>query len=246
MLDLNDHQVEHYDPESKDGFEIEQYLETLEQLAVQHQQQRLLEQQQQQHQEQKYPGVTSRSRPKRNPRSSPSSSSSAYSAWGRAQATGSAYLLILGGVICVFFPDGFIGIYSIILGFLVYMIEQKLLVNSGSLSSSSSAAGRNKTFLPPSFSPAVVLRPYSTRSCLYLISAAPCFLRAPNYSGGMCLFSSGLTYALAAIIDWRKQRSIKRKRIGSEISRSVGRGSTIGGTPSTSKSRVGRIIQGFR
>lgn len=138
-----------------------------------------------------------------------------------------------------------------VVGLMVYMIEQRLFVHSGS--SSSSAAG---SFLPVSFSPSTVLRPHSVRSCLYLIAAVPCFLRAPNYSGGICLVSSALTYALAAIIHWVKQRSLKHRRPGSvagmslegpELGKSARNSAAAnGGGPSVTQSRVGRIIQGFR
>ncbi|KAG9321296.1 hypothetical protein KVV02_007869 [Mortierella alpina] len=40
------------------------------------------------------------------------SPSSAYLAWARAQATGSAYLLIGGGTLCLLFPDWWSGTYS--------------------------------------------------------------------------------------------------------------------------------------
>ncbi|KAG0214445.1 hypothetical protein BGX33_002171 [Mortierella sp. NVP41] len=100
------------------------------------------------------------------------------------------------------------GVRLHILGFLVYLIEQK--------SSSShhgdkpptglySHQGHTPTPPPTSFSPSSVLKAHSIRSLFYIMTAIPCFLRAPNYTGGLCLITSGFTYAVAAIFASRKK-----------------------------------------
>ncbi|KAF9581535.1 hypothetical protein BGW38_001417, partial [Lunasporangiospora selenospora] len=55
-----------------------------------------------------------------------------------------------------------------------------------------------------------VLRSYPVKASIYLLAAGPCFLRASNYSGGLCLVSSGLTYAVAATIDWKARKTLRR------------------------------------
>ncbi|KAG0293321.1 hypothetical protein BGZ98_002223 [Dissophora globulifera] len=71
------------------------------------------QQQQQQHQQHPQQHEASQQRRSSSPSPSPSSSSaSAYAAWARAQATGSSYLLVAGGILCLLFPEALPGIYS--------------------------------------------------------------------------------------------------------------------------------------
>ncbi|KAK3832524.1 MAG: hypothetical protein JOS17DRAFT_789921 [Linnemannia elongata] len=133
-------------------------------------------------------------------RRSPKSPSSAYSAWARSQAMASVYILVAGGALCLFFPEWHSGAYSIVLGILVYFIEQKPSSNQ-----SSPGGPHAGQMLPPSsLTPSTVLKAHSIRSAFYIISSVPCFLRAPNYTGGSCLITSGLTYAVAAFLASRK------------------------------------------
>ncbi|KAI8603926.1 hypothetical protein EDD21DRAFT_5987 [Dissophora ornata] len=161
-----------------------------------------LQQQRQQQQRRRSPG-----------RSRFQKSSSAYSAWARAQATGSAYFLVGGGILCLFFRNWMSGAYSILLGILVYFVEQR----PHHPNTNKSVSGLSAPTIPPtSFTPSAVLRAPSVRSSFYIIAAVPCFLCAPNYSGGMCLVSSGLTYSVAATIDWRKRRLMQKSKRSSE------------------------------
>ncbi|KAF9153490.1 hypothetical protein BG015_003319 [Linnemannia schmuckeri] len=64
-----------------------------------------------------------------------------------------------------------------------------------------------------------ILKAHSIRSTFYIIASVPCFLRAPNYTGGLCLTTSGLTYAVAAILANRKSKG-KGKDKGKPQSRS--------------------------
>ncbi|KAI7816056.1 hypothetical protein BC939DRAFT_66277 [Gamsiella multidivaricata] len=212
---------------------IEGYTESLS-LAAEQQQQQADTLQLQQEQIHTQPVVeTQRRVPDNRPRRiQKSSSSSAYAAWIRAQATGSAYctrimfkvfgiclafcfaqqsgkpgnshifyaVLVSGGALCLFFSNWISGVYSIVLGILVYLIEQTPpRRTSGSL-----AASKQPRI---SFLPSTVLRAQSIRVLFYVPAAVPCFLRAPNYPGGLCLISSGITYTVATAIDWRKKRA---------------------------------------
>src|SRR5690554_8203304 len=91
-----------------------------------------------------------------------------------------------------------------ILGLLVFLIEQRPAhhaVSTGIRSSTAKYKRRNVGLFPlGSFSPSKVLDTHSVRSLFYIIASVPCFLRAPNYSGGLCLISSGLTYVVPAKI----------------------------------------------
>ncbi|KAG0319391.1 hypothetical protein BGZ99_005123 [Dissophora globulifera] len=82
-------------------------------LHPEQQQQQLQQQQKQQHQQHPQQHEPSQQRRSSSPSPSPSSSSaSAYAAWARAQATGSSYLLVAGGILCLLFPEALPGIYS--------------------------------------------------------------------------------------------------------------------------------------
>ncbi|KAH7042313.1 hypothetical protein BKA57DRAFT_538969 [Linnemannia elongata] len=136
------------------------------------------------------------------PRRSPKSPSSAYSAWARSQAMASVYILVAGGILCLFFPEWLSGAYSIVLGILVYFIEQKPSSNQ----SSTGGPHASQILSPSSLLPSTVLKAHSIRSTFYTIASVPCFLRAPNYTGGLCLITSGLTYAVAAILASQKSK----------------------------------------
>ncbi|KAG0378166.1 hypothetical protein BGX24_004589 [Mortierella sp. AD032] len=139
----------------------------------------------------------------RRPRRSPKTPSSAYSAWAKAQAMASVYILVAGGALCLFFPEWLSGAYSIILGLLVYFIEQKPSSNNNNNKNTSNENGPTPK---ASFTPSSVLKEHSIRSAFYIIASVPCFLRASNFTGGMCLITSGLTYAVAAIFANRKSK----------------------------------------
>ncbi|CAO3570105.1 unnamed protein product [Mortierella alpina] len=142
------------------------------------------------------------------------SSSSAYSAWARAQATGSAYLLIGGGTLCLLFPDWWSGAYSIAIGLVIRLAEQKPTRHH--LKNNTLKASANRTLKPQGpkpykaalllLMPPTVLRSPLIRSLFYILAALPCFLSAPNFSGGLSLVSAGLTYLAAAIMDRRRPR----------------------------------------
>ncbi|KAF8947692.1 hypothetical protein BGZ47_008189 [Haplosporangium gracile] len=51
-----------------------------------------------------------------------------------------------------------------------------------------------------------ILKAHSIRSTFYIVASVPCFLRAPNYTGGLCLITSGLTYAVTAILTNQKSK----------------------------------------
>ncbi|KAI8360168.1 hypothetical protein B0O80DRAFT_196137 [Mortierella sp. GBAus27b] len=199
---------------------IQEYSEALSLTAAQ--QQQLADALRLQMQQEQTYTPESPNRPSRRPypssSSSPlsSSSSSVFAAWARAQATGSAYFLLVGGALCLFFPGWFSGAYSILLGILVQCIERKPFSPSGSGSPASNSTTTPPPRLPPlsarSFMPATVLRAHSVRALFYIVAAIPCFLRAPNYSGGICLVSSATTYAVAGAMDWRKKRVSRPRR----------------------------------
>ena len=73
------------------------------------------------------------------------------------------------------------------------------------------------------------------RALFYLVSSVPCFLRAPSYTGGVCLVSAALTYALAAFVEARMQAR-KKRAMNSGSTASAG---------STASSRAKRVILGF-
>ncbi|KAF9974898.1 hypothetical protein BGZ73_001596 [Actinomortierella ambigua] len=60
-----------------------------------------------------------------------------------------------------------------------------------------------------SLGPATVLRPYPVRAIFYGIASIPCFLFAPNYSGGLCLVCCSLTFGLAG---WVERSNIIRQQ----------------------------------
>ncbi|KAG9066290.1 hypothetical protein KI688_001511 [Linnemannia hyalina] len=168
-----------------------QFFQDLQQQQAQAQE----EQQQQQQQQQR--------KPQTRPRRSPKSSSSAYSAWARTQAMASVYILVAGGALCLIFPGWLPGAYSIALGILVYSIERK---PSSNQSSTEGPPHAGKILSSSTLSPSKVLKAHSIRSTFYIIASVPCFLRAPNYTGGLCLITSGLTYAVAAFLANRKSK----------------------------------------
>ncbi|KAG0039750.1 hypothetical protein BGZ82_006904 [Podila clonocystis] len=151
------------------------------------------------------------------PRRSTKPLSSAYAAWAQSQAKGSAFFLIAGGILCLFLPDWYSGMYSI-----------EVHTKSKHLSQDHPSATTT------SCSPASVLASPTIRALFYLVASVPCFLRAPSYSGGLCLVSAALTYALAALVEARRQA--RKKRAMNSSTASAG---------STASSRARRIILGF-
>ncbi|KAG0078635.1 hypothetical protein BGZ92_001390 [Podila epicladia] len=164
------------------------------------------------------------------PRRSTKSLSSAYAAWAQSQAKGSAFFLVAGGILCLFFPDWYSGVYSICLGAFVSYLEAASEAHAKPKRLSQDSPSATTT----SCSPASVLASPAIRALFYLVSSVPCFLRAPSYSGGMCLVSAALTYALAAFVEARKQA--RKKRAMNSSTASAG---------STASSRARRIILGF-
>ncbi|KAF9377323.1 hypothetical protein CPB97_010279 [Podila verticillata] len=167
----------------------------------------------------------------RPPRRSTKSLSSAYAAWAQSQAKGSAFFLVAGGILCLFFPDWYSGVYSICLGAFVYYLETASETHTKPKRLSQNHPSTTTT----SCSPVSVLAGPTIRALFYLVSSVPCFLRAPSYTGGLCLVSSALTYALAAFVEARKQAR-KKRAMNSGSTASAG---------STASSRARRIILGF-
>ncbi|KAF9918127.1 hypothetical protein FBU30_000363 [Linnemannia zychae] len=162
-------------------------------------------------------------KPQTRTRRSPKTFASPYSAWARSQAMASVYILLIGGILCIFFPKWLSGTYSInnstashsVLSFMVYFVEKKPSHNQSEKISTGGGVGgiaNGTPSLPPiSISPASVLKAHSIRSVFYIIASVPCFLCVPNYTGGMCLISSGITYAVAAIFARQKVKKNKGK-----------------------------------
>lgn len=102
-----------------------------------------------------------------------------WSMWSRFQALAAVPVMMIGGILALFFPVYWVGILSILLSVVVALLELPL------------------EFCLKTNWPIFVNLYY--RAILYVLISLPLFLTAPTTTGALCLFISALFYSFAAI-----------------------------------------------
>lgn len=99
-----------------------------------------------------------------------------WAPWASTQATSSGVLMMIGGIVGIWYPRMYLSMLALALGLFVVLFE------------------RYAPLLPLG----VVSENYWVRMVMYLLVSVVCVWEVPTVTGGVCLVLSALTYGKAA------------------------------------------------
>jgi uncharacterized metal-binding protein len=121
--------------------------------------------------------------------SSKASSRFLWAPWARNQALGAHSLILLGGIISLFYPNRAFALANIILPIFLMLLELEF---------------------PPLKLLGFMYHNLFLRSIYHTIALVPAFMQAPTYTGGLCLICCVLTYLRAAVNKETPYKEVKK------------------------------------